>query len=1039
MLKRISFLINLILICFLLSNNLYSQFGKNKVQYEDFDWKYIETKHFEVFYNKGSKYLASFVAIEAENALRSIQYTLNFTINNKIIIIVYDTHNEFQQTNVIGQFMPEGIGGVTELFKNRVVIPFQGSYSQLRHVVHHELVHAVINDMLYGGTFQSALTTSSGIQFPLWMHEGLCEWESIGGMDTDTDMFMRDLTISEYLPPLERLNGYLAYRGGQTFYWYVAENYGEQRVGELINKLKVSYTLDAAFKSTFNMSLEEFSEKWQKDLKKYYWTDLDIFQDVTDFATAITDRKKRGNFYNSSPAISPDGDKVAYISDKKGIFSVFIQNIDDKTSARELVSSFRRQDFEDLNILTPGISWSPDGKRLAISAKAGGEDAVFLVDVATGRYQRLLFGLRSITSVDWSPDGDKLAFIGIKDNKSDIYVYKFSTDYLYNLTDDIFSDANPVWGPDSETIYFISDRGDFTETGINHTFRIWNHYYENSDIYSINLITKKIKRLTFDGDYKKTSIAISKDNNKLIFTSDKNGISNIYILQLSTGEIKPLTNSIHGITQLSLSRDESKLIFTGQVKAGYDLYLIRYPFNRELKVDSLPLTKFRRSWLEKRGLIAIKQEQPEIISEAEEIESHYGKFQVSFDNQQVIQPNPDVVQRTDFYRQFATKGENYSDTDFVERDYKIRFTPDLILGNPGYSTYWGFQGITQMLFSDVLGDHQIYILGNLLLDLRNSSFFVSYLYLPEVIDYQFSIFHSAGFVYRWYRSSISERPENVLFRFRNWGASIQAAYPFDLFTRVEWGLSWLNLSKENIDNPLSNLNVSRMLFVPEGRYVYDDVLYGMFAPVLGSRFYIGFKGTPKLSADGIGFMSLTGDFRHYIPLWDYLNLAIRGTLGASFGPNPQRFFLGGTENWINATFRDNLLPFDQPEDFAFMEFVMPLRGVSVNELNGSKFFLTNIEFRFPLFRALLAGPIPILFQSVMGAIFLDVGGAWDKDFYATRKNQFNETVPNHLLMSTGIGVRAYLLGLPLKLDVAWQNLYHNWTPPKYLISLGLDF
>src|SRR5574344_948540 len=139
------------------------QFGKNKVQYRTFDWKYISTSNFDIYYDKGSKYLADFTAVEAEKALQKISNLLKFRVNSRIPILVYNSQNDFQQTNVISQYMSEGIQGVTELFKNRVVLPFFGEYGNFRHVVHHELVHAVLNQYLYGGTFQTAIQTGQNI------------------------------------------------------------------------------------------------------------------------------------------------------------------------------------------------------------------------------------------------------------------------------------------------------------------------------------------------------------------------------------------------------------------------------------------------------------------------------------------------------------------------------------------------------------------------------------------------------------------------------------------------------------------------------------------------------------------------------------------------------------------------------------------------------------------------------------------------------------------------------------------------------------
>ena len=669
-------IITLITILFVMLFGSYSessaQFGKNKVQYDVFDWKYIESKHFDVYYDDGIKYLAKFTALSAEKALISIQETLNFNLDSRVVIVIYASHNEFQQTNVVMTFMPEGVGGVTELFKNRVVVPFQGDYSQLRHVIHHELVHAVVNEMFYGGTLQTSISTGNMVQIPLWMNEGLCEWESIGGMNTETDMFMRDLTISENLPPLTRFGGYLAYRGGQTFYWYIAQKYGPQRVGELINRLKISRTVEAAFQATFNEKIEDFSEDFEKYLKKYYWTDLDVFVDPEEFSVPLTDHEEDRNFYNTSPAISPNGEKMAFISDEDGIFKIFVQDLQDKESRREIVSSFRQQDFEDLNILTPGISWSPDGKMLAISAKAGSEDAVFLVDVESEDYDKLTFGLKSITSVVWSPDGDKLAFIGTTNGiQSDIFIYNLEKEQLKNASNDIFSDQYPVWSPDSKMIYFISDRGEYTDkryAGDN--FDMWSYDFEKTDIYSLSLESGAVERITFDPEFKKTSIAVSPAGDELLFVSDKNGIGNIYSIDLQTGNTRAKTNSLNGISQLSLSKDGSKLLFSVLIGGGYDIHMMRYPLEKKLDIDELPLTKFRKQYMEKKQYMSDLAEEFANLDEEKEDKQFegYGDFNIEFSEQELINPNIDAAERDSEVAREAIKGQDHRDTLFAEND-----------------------------------------------------------------------------------------------------------------------------------------------------------------------------------------------------------------------------------------------------------------------------------------------------------------------------------------------------------------------------------
>jgi Tol biopolymer transport system component len=1029
--KHIVFLLILLTIL-LVFEPAHAQFGQNKVQYQEFkNWKYIRSKHFDVYYYEGGEYLARYTAIHSERSLVSIEKRLNYSINKRIPIMVYQSHNEFQQTNVISSSLPEGVGGVTELFKNRVTLPFEGKYEQFRHVIHHELVHAVINDMFYGGTIQTAITNNVRVDLPLWMNEGLAEYEGIGGYDTPTDMFMRDIALSEYLKGFQNLNGYYAYRGGQAFYWYVAEKYGEQKIGELINRVRALGSVELAFRSAFNMTMEEFSEQWIRELKKKYLPDIVRYEALDDFSTRITNHVKDENYYNSSPAISPDGERVAFISDRDGVFGVYVKDLrgkdkPEKQPAVKVISSERALDFEELNLLTPGISWDPTGKKLAVSAKSGGEDALYIVDVASGDYVKKTFGLKTLTSAIWSPDGATIAFVAGVQQQSDIYLYSVRTGKTEKLTNDIFSDQNPLWSPDSKTLYFISDRADFTDgTHTSETFKMWDFNHTLHEIYSIDLGTKVITRITQDSA-EKTSLAISPDGNKLLFVSDKNGIGNLYEINLSTGLISPKTNSISGITQLSLSRDGTKLLFTSQIKGGYDIFELRFPFERKT-YDSLPLTRFRQAEIENRTILSSTSAVPSLAeaSPKQNLQG-YGKFKLDFTRQQVVEPNPDIAKPTAQIDAGVLSPEfELADTSLTQpQDYKISFTPDIILSTVGYNSFFGAQGVTQMLFSDMLGNHQIYATMNLRYDLKNSDFFVAYNYLPEVVDYQVAVFNSIGYM-------------GSTYRFRDFGLQAGASYAFNRFKRLDWNVTFHNSARDYMLGP-GEESITRNLIVPEVRFVHDNTQWGWFAPNTGTRYFLGLQAVPKLAESSIGFVTLSTDLRQYFNIFNgYLTFAFRGAASASFGPNPQRFALGGVDNWIGAIISNNI-PFENPEDFTFMQsrFAFNLRGWNLNQINGSKYFVTNGEVRFPLLALIPAIPIPFTFQ---GAFFYDIGGAWDTDFAASADDGFGNQIPNNLLMSTGFSLRSGVLGMPVRFDIAWRNNYSSWSEPNYLLSLGLDF
>ncbi len=1013
---------------------IYAQFGKNKVQYQEFSWKYIQTSHFDIYFHSNNKLLANFTAHIAEQALESIQKALKFRVSRRIPIIVYNSHNQFQQTNVINTYLPEGIGGVTELFKNRVVLPFEGDYAQFKHVIHHELVHAVLNDMFYGGTIQSALSRGNLIEIPLWMNEGLSEWESIGGLDINTDVYIRDMVLNESLPDLDRLDGYNAYRGGQVFWWFVAERYGTYKIPELMTKLKSTGSVENAFKSTFNMKLEDFSEEWKKYLKKYYFADIEKFSEPSEFAVRLTNHTKEENFYNTSPAISPQGNKIAYIADFDGLFSLFIMDLDNHNKKEKVVSSFRQQDFEELNVLTPGITWSGDGEKLAISAKYKGEDIIYIVDTKTSDYERIPLGFKQISSVAWATKSNVIAFSATVLDRKDIYLYNLDSKTITRLTNDIFYDDHPIWSPNEDKLYFISGRVDeIKQSDSTRIIPPWKIETGKRDIYEYNLQTKKIRRITFTPDYNKTSLAISGDSKMLYFVSDKNGIGNIYRLNLETGRIDAITNSLSNITQISLSKSGNELVFSALSNGGFDIYMIKNPNSRIINSDSLPLTKFRI--IEKERTISKHKVELDTVAyntTPDSVGITYGNFSVDFSRQNMIKPNKDILSNN--------LQDSYSispDSEFVDYDYKVKFSPDIILGNPSYSSFWGYQGVAQMLFSDVLGDHQIYVQANLWFDLKNSNFLVQYAYLANIIDYNFYAYQSSLLLYG-YNPFASEYN---LYRLRNYGLGMSASYPLSIFNRFELNLSLFNVTRENTSD-ITEPSSERTIIYPEFRYVYDDVLYGSFAPVRGSRYFLEFKSVPKIFKNSINFFTFKFDYRRYWDFGYFLKFAFRATGAKSFGSNPQRFFLGGTDNWINYEINNNSYLFQNPEEFAFLELITPLRGWAFAEVVGTQYFTTNLELRFPLFTALLPGPIPIIFNDILGVIFFDMGGAWSgnfTDFKATKTNEKGETIPNALLMSVGIGARAWILGLPFKLDIAWRNEFKNWSKPYYIFSINYDF
>lgn len=108
-------------------------------------------------------------------------------------------------------------------------------------------------------------------------------------------------------------------------------------------------------------------------------------------------------------------------------------------------------------ILSP--AWSPDGRRLAYVSFENRQTAIFVQELASGRRDRVASHPGLNSSPAWSPDGGRLAMTLSRDGNPEIYIFDLSTRALTRLTDSPGIDTEPAWSPDGQEIYFTSGRG----------------------------------------------------------------------------------------------------------------------------------------------------------------------------------------------------------------------------------------------------------------------------------------------------------------------------------------------------------------------------------------------------------------------------------------------------------------------------------------------------------------------------------------------------------------------------------------------------
>ena len=1024
----------IIFILFLIAEGLFAQsFGQNKVQYKEFDWSLISSPNFDVYYYGEDTQLAEFTAEVSEKAHEQISKHLRWTLKKRVSIIVYYSHNDFQQTNVIWQYMREGIGGVTELFKNRVVLPFEGDYEQFRHVIHHELVHAILNDMIYDGNIQSVITGRVKLRIPLWANEGLAEYLSMN-WDTKADMTLRDLSINERMPTVKELESYMAYKGGQSIWRFIAEKYGREKIGEIITAMKMTQNAEKGIERALGMDYEDLTKQWHKYLKKEYWPDVIGRDEIEDIAKRLTDHKKEKNYYNISPAVSPDGSKIAVLSDRSGYFDIYVLDAIDGKEIRRLVKGNRSVDFEELKLLQPGISWSPDSKRIVIAAKAGKSDALYLINVKTRKKEKFTFNLDGIFTAAWSPDGNQLAFIGTKDGASDVYVYNIDEEKLTALTSDIYSDSEPSWNNDGSVLVFVSDRnGDIA--GLQPPEVIIEHDFSQKDIYAIDLSSGNISRITDTDHNEDYPIWSHTEKNTLFYVSDDGGVWNIYRYKPDSDPVA-LTNILTGAFQLSLTENDEYLVFAGYADMGWDVYSMSHPLEKDAM--EVPPTRYIMNQDNvSEDLIDLRRHKRSQWSTGRSTGRDYQGWIFAREYDHFNQP---METPEDASADFVKDTTDLTDEGYVSKAYKTRFTLDLVNGYASFNNVFGAQGMTMFAFSDILGDHQIYFGTEMVIDLKRSDYFFSYAYLTRPTDYYFSISHIANEYFLGYDMN-GYQHRGLL---RNFSLMSYLSHPFSRFMRVEGGLSyhyfsfseWQEVNYYEFEE-VSNEDFSVVL--PVTSWVYDNTVYGYTGPIDGFRQNTTLVVSPGWGSKKMDFKTLKMDFRKYYKIGRYSSLAGRLTLGTSRGANKQKFYLGGLQNWIygtgetdgvkdNSHFRNDLLDGENDlEDVFFSEFVVPVRGRRYMEQVGSNVALANFEFRFPFLLA-LGVPEKFMISNLGSHLFFDIGTAWDKG------SEFKESIAGF-----GWGMKINMGYFLLRIDSAWDINESGYSKPQYYFSLGTDW
>jgi len=1014
-------------------------FGRNKVQYTNFDFKVIQTEHFDVYFYERERVAAMDAARMAERDYARLSKVLNHEFRERKPIILYASQSDFQQTNAT-QVGSEATGGVTDFARNRAVMPFTGSYSDFEHVLMHEMAHQFQYDVWSRGRAGAGFATLVAIAPPLWFAEGMAEYLSLGPINAETAMWLRDASLEGKLPSIEQMTvdpyEYFPYRFGHALWSYVAERWGDEAVGAIL-KATLAGGVEPAFRRTIGLTLEQLSDQWRDAVQKRYLPEIGARARARAVADELLTEKRSDGTLHLAPALSPDGSRVAYFSEKD-FYSVDMYLADGVTGKvkRRILKSGISSNYETYRFINSQANWSPDGKYLAFAAKRGPRDEILVVDVDRNKVvERIEVELSGVTTPSWSPDGKQLVFTGYEGGLSDLYIVNRDGTGFRRLTEDKFGDLHPVWSPDGSSIAFATDRGpetDFRKLSVG-----------NWRIALYDLATGSVRVLERMDRGKNVSPQWSPDGRSIAFVSDRNGVSNIFLYDLDSNDLFQLTDfytGAQGITPLSpvlsWASGADRLAFVYFEASQYDVYSITNP--RALKRQP-----YQEQAQDSVGILARAVTPPldtaRSLQVADAVRPQVGEGGSIYRTPTGFRSSNEVVRSTDSTRPVEPvsivallDSADYSlpDTsEFTLKRYRTKFTPDYVarpsIGYARDNFGRGFFGGSAISLSDILGNQQLIFAGYVNGRISEAQILAAYANLSRRINWAAGVSQDPYYFLEPSEIEAGERPgENVFItnirRLVVRSAFGSAYYPISRFQRIEAGMRFANVDDAILqikepynpatgfatDDPfLETDNLPGVTYIqPSTALVFDNSLFGYVGPFYGQRYRLEYART----VGDWSFSQVTADYRRYDRIIGPIVFATRLLYFGRIGRDAREFriYAGSTDlirgNTSGSYRRNECLNADDSGT--------ETGCAELDRLVGTQIGVASAELRFPILNPSFG--VPAAFPPLEGAFFYDIGLAWD-DNSTIRWNRSSGDDPVRVrtpLRTFGVSVRANLFG-----------------------------
>ncbi len=987
-------------------------FGKNLVHYGNFDWHIYQTDHFEIYYYTAIEKHLERVASYAESAYQTVSSDLKHDLAFKVPLIIFKTHTEFEQQNVIPGAAQEGVAAFAEPTRNRMLLPLDEPPDLLYRTITHELTHIFEFDIIP----QSLIRREE----PLWINEGLSDFET--GYWAPLDLAtVRDAAVADIVPKMSQLQGYgdfsnprLIYNLGHAAFEFMESRWGKEGIRQFLFSLRKSVIGggDSAYDEAFKLKAEDFDQQFEKYLKDRFKPFRDKERPM-DYGRDLAPNPEKSRYMSALTAEpSPSGDLVAIVTGNRRDqeYDIILVSSKDGTVVRNLTAGFDKDmGFQYLSIpgtrwnTVPWLSWSPGGDRLAYVVRFGKGKGIVIEDVVTKKVlRRIELPIDEPESPCFSPDGKSIAISGLQNAKSDLFLVDIESGKVTNLTQDQFYNYAPTFAPDGKSIVYIA------------------RVSGNEKLFRLDLATKKSTQITF-GTHDDASARFL-DNDDIVFASTaidptqtvdpevaRNGnIYNLWTLNLKNGELKEYTDSLGGNVNPVLLKDSkgTKVAFITYYKGEYGLH-------------TMELTKP----LKTAATADFGAPGPVI------------DFQAPLTHTLVAQ---NVRKKKTWEKLF------------------LESRPSI---TAGVTNSGDFFGGTQLSFSDVLGDHRFDLTIGAIM--QYTTFAGSYMDVSHRFQWAVQGIYQKEFYYGnnpyYYDPSLTPYISRDLAQATRAieGGSVFGIYPLDAYRRLEVSAGFFHQS-DSYNNAadysyvyggVQTQGFSGSLMPFSVSFIQETTVFREFGPLAGNALRLSYEAAPKIGSLQ-SRQTIDADARYYQRLFGTGVLAFRFRGYKSAGDYPNYLYFGGMSE---------------------------MRGYDYLQFIGQNVAFANAELRFPIVEAMLTplgvlGGVRGVFFFDMGAgWFPNQGFQWwssDPVTYTPQtglaQDQNGNLIPVYgppvtingfklidSRASYGVGVETFVFGFPMHFDWAWRTMFNNaysdaiygsdWRKPRFSFWIGYDW